>query len=166
MPLPVAAAAAAGGGGGAWMGGAAAAGAAAAGATKVVFYEYLPILSSASLAAVLGKIAWKRMPDWIRDDVAFQRPKTTIMDASDDATSSSASSSNSSRWKWTGRKTPTMLSKSADSQMKDIVREVNDDELEGLSSVLEKMQAWLTATSCLWRRSRRMIRRTRLVIHP
>ena len=40
-------------------------------AAKAAAYEYLPALSSASLAYILGKLAWKRLPDWIKEDVAF-----------------------------------------------------------------------------------------------
>jgi hypothetical protein len=46
----------------------------AAGAVKVaarVAMDYAPTLSSVSLASVLAKEAWKRIPSWIKDDVAF-----------------------------------------------------------------------------------------------
>jgi hypothetical protein len=59
LPLPVAA----------YWGGPAAA--AAAAAAKVIAFEYLPAISSASLAALLAQSAWKRIPAWIKDDVSF-----------------------------------------------------------------------------------------------
>ncbi len=33
--------------------------------------DYGPALSSVSLASVLAKEAWKRIPSWIKEDVAF-----------------------------------------------------------------------------------------------
>jgi hypothetical protein len=46
-------------------------GSAAAAAAKAIALEYLPAISSASLAALLAQSAWKRIPDWIKDDVSF-----------------------------------------------------------------------------------------------
>ena len=66
MPLP------------ALLGPAAFGGPAAAAAAKTamtVGAEYLPTISSASLAAVLVRLAWRRVPDWIREDVTFRCPE-------------------------------------------------------------------------------------------
>ena len=73
-------------------------------AAKAAAYEYLPAVSSASLAAILAKLAWKRLPDWIKEDVAFR-------------------SSNNNNNK-------------ADSS-----------SVERLSTVWEKIQAWIQAAS-------------------
>lgn len=40
-------------------------------ATKVALYEYLPAFSSATFAAILLQSVWKRLPDWIKEDVSF-----------------------------------------------------------------------------------------------
>lgn len=50
--------------------------AAAAKTAMVVGAEVLPTVSSASLAAVLMKLAWNRVPDWIKEDVSFQKRST------------------------------------------------------------------------------------------
>jgi len=47
--------------------------AAAAKSAMIVGAEVLPTVSSASLAAVLARLAWNRVPDWIKEDVTFQR---------------------------------------------------------------------------------------------
>jgi hypothetical protein len=46
--------------------------AAAAKTALAVGAEVLPTISSASLAAVLARMAWNRVPDWIREDVTFR----------------------------------------------------------------------------------------------
>jgi hypothetical protein len=91
MPLPV------------LLGPAAFGGPAAAAAAKTavtVGAEMLPTISSASLAAVLVRLAWKRVPDWIREDVSFTCPEGKSL-----------------------------------------------EEMETLSSVIEKLQAMLTTGS-------------------
>jgi hypothetical protein len=45
---------------------------AAAKTALAVGAEALPTISSASLAAVLARMAWNRVPDWIREDVSFR----------------------------------------------------------------------------------------------
>lgn len=47
--------------------------AAAAKSAMVLGAEVLPTVSSASLAAVLLRLAWNRVPDWIKEDVSFQK---------------------------------------------------------------------------------------------
>jgi len=45
---------------------------AAGAALKAAAYEYGPVVTSATLAAVLARVAWKQVPEWIRNDVSFQ----------------------------------------------------------------------------------------------
>jgi hypothetical protein len=47
--------------------------AAAAKSAMILGAEVLPTVSSASLAAVLLRIAWNRLPEWIKEDVSFRR---------------------------------------------------------------------------------------------
>ena len=47
--------------------------AAAAKSAMAIGADVLPTVSSASLAAVLARLAWNRVPDWIKEDVTFQR---------------------------------------------------------------------------------------------
>jgi hypothetical protein len=57
---------------------------AAKAAVRAVAIEYLPAISSASLAAVLVRLAWKRcVPDWIREDVSFHKPAGSDSEADD-----------------------------------------------------------------------------------
>lgn len=65
---------------------------------KAVAIEYLPVVSSASLATILARLAWKRLPAWIKEDASFR--------------------------------------KSTESK-----------DMEGLSSVLEKIQGWIEESS-------------------
>ena len=46
---------------------------AAAKTALAVGADFLPTISSASLAAVLARMAWNRVPDWIREDVSFRK---------------------------------------------------------------------------------------------
>jgi hypothetical protein len=46
-------------------------GPATAAAAKAVAYECLPAVSSALVGSILVKSAWNRLPEWIREDIAF-----------------------------------------------------------------------------------------------
>jgi hypothetical protein len=48
------------------------------GAAKMVAVEYLPALSSVSLAAWLIRAAWQQLPDWIREDAVWRRGEQPI----------------------------------------------------------------------------------------
>ena len=49
---------------------------AAAAAAKVAVKEYLPVLSSASLATWFLQWLWQRVPDWIKEDVVWRRQRS------------------------------------------------------------------------------------------
>ena len=41
-------------------------------AAKTVAFEMLPAVTSASVAAILARLLWKRLPDWVKEDVSFR----------------------------------------------------------------------------------------------
>jgi hypothetical protein len=103
-----------------WMGPAAVA------AAKAMCYEYLPAVSSATLGYLLTRLAWRRcVPEWIRNDISFQGTITG---------SSFSSPKRSTR----GR------SGSAEEKKNDD-RNADNNELERISSVIEKIQALMAS---------------------
>lgn len=54
-------------------------------AAKAVAFEMLPAVTSASVAAILARLVWKRIPDWVKEDVAFRNDnKNNMLDSSTD----------------------------------------------------------------------------------
>ncbi|KAI2490387.1 hypothetical protein MHU86_24200 [Fragilaria crotonensis] len=41
-------------------------------AAKTMAFEMLPAVTSASVAAILARLLWKRLPDWVKEDVSFR----------------------------------------------------------------------------------------------
>lgn len=42
-------------------------------AAKAAAIEFLPAVTSASVAAILARLTWKRIPNWIKEDVSFRK---------------------------------------------------------------------------------------------
>jgi surfactin synthase thioesterase subunit len=93
-------------------------GPAAAGAAKALALECIPAASSLSLAAILARMAVNRIPDWIKNDITFRRNSNT---------------SNSNDTTGSGDKKASSRKEAA-------------DELECLSSVLDKLTALAEST--------------------
>ena len=103
--------------------------AAVAAAAKIAVKEYLPALSSASLAAWLLQWLWQRVPDWIKEDVVWHKK--------------SSSSSSSSRTRTTTR------TKSNNSKDKCESQPLPQQQQERLSTLWERHRALLAVAESL-----------------